>query len=97
MNHKWDIKNDNFLQLNDLVPAYEFDDFGIKELYPGYVDYGKLCLLGARRFLLNWPDEDLVKAKRNLRISILVDLVVKYAIFIGIFWFLYKMYWNYLF
>lgn len=92
MNHTWEIKNDNFLQLNDYVPAWEFDDFGIKELYPEYVDYGKICLLGARRFLLNWPDEDLEKAKKNLRIAILVDRIFKYAIFIVIFWVLYKTY-----
>lgn len=92
MNHTWDIKNDNFLHLNEFIPSWELDDFGIKELYPNYVDYGKICLLGARRFLLNWPDEDLEKAKRNLRIAILVDKIVKYSIFIGIFWFLCKMY-----
>ncbi|XP_063708796.1 fatty acyl-CoA reductase 1-like [Culicoides brevitarsis] len=92
MNNVWDIKNDNFLQLSHDVPPEEYNDFNLKEVYPDYIDYGSLCMLGARRFLLNWPDKDLEKGKRNLQIAIWIDKIVKYTFFFVIFWILYTKY-----
>uniref|UniRef100_A0A336M7X6 Fatty acyl-CoA reductase n=1 Tax=Culicoides sonorensis TaxID=179676 RepID=A0A336M7X6_CULSO len=92
MNNTWEISNHNFLHLNEFVPASELIDFEIKEVYPEYIEYGTLSLMGARRFLLNWPDEDLKKARRNYRIAVLIDSILKYTILSGIFWYFYRKY-----
>lgn len=94
MNNTWTIKNENFLHLNSLLSESEFYDFGIKELYPNYVDYGKLCLLGARRYLLHWSDEGIARGKIIYNRLVLIDKILKYVFFFGLFWFLYNRYFS---
>ncbi|ROV54454.1 hypothetical protein EGO58_12955, partial [Limosilactobacillus reuteri] len=65
IDHNFIILNANFLKLNEILMESEVKEFEIKEKLTNLDDYIKVCSIGARRYLMNWPDEDLEQAKVN--------------------------------
>lgn len=88
MNNTWNINNQHFLSLNNILLESDQSEFELREQITDVTEYLKVSMLGARRYLLNWPDEDLEKAKKQYWRMVLLDKVLKYVIFAGVAWIL---------
>uniref|UniRef100_A0A336KLL9 Fatty acyl-CoA reductase n=1 Tax=Culicoides sonorensis TaxID=179676 RepID=A0A336KLL9_CULSO len=80
IDHNFNIFNANFLKLNEILIESEVKEFEIKEKLPNLDDYIKVCTIGARRYLMNWPDEDLEQAKVNYWRMKWIDRICKFLI-----------------
>lgn len=84
MNNTWNMDNKNFLSLNDILLESEQKEFALKEHITDFTEYLRVSMLGARRYLLKWPDENLENARKRYERMVLLDKFLKYTFFIGI-------------
>lgn len=89
MNNTWKFENTNFLSLNNILLESEKNEFELREHISDPIEYMKVSMLGARRYLLNWPDEGLENAKKLYERMVLLDKVLKYMLFACVAWILF--------
>lgn len=80
------MNNHNFLSLNGMLLESELEAFELKEQIEDMIEYLKISMLGARRYLLKWPDSNLGNARKRYQRLILLDNVLKYVFWFGIIW-----------
>lgn len=78
----WVFENEQFLRLHDRIlpvdrPAFRYDRFVTADVR----EYLKNCVLGARRYLLKEPDENIPRAKRNYLRLWYLDLVTRIVVY----------------
>lgn len=78
----WTFHNERFLQLHDRIQpndldAFRYDRFTTVDARQYLTD----CVLGARRFLLNEPDENIPRAQRNFARMWWVDALTRCIVY----------------
>lgn len=71
--HKWDFKNERFLNVRDSMSPADKKTFLIDFFIIDELEYLKLCFLGARQYCVKEPLENLPRARRVIRILYAVD------------------------
>lgn len=96
----WTFHNDRFRALHERIlpadlAAFRYDRFVTVDAREYLTD----CVLGARRFLLNEPDENIPRAQRNYRRMWWVDAVTRTVVYGLLFWWVSEklMLWQWLF
>lgn len=78
----WTFENDQFLLLHSDIQPGDIKDFRFNNFVTADVrEYLHNCVLGARRYLLNEPDENIPKARKNYLRLWYIDAVTKFSVY----------------
>ncbi|GAB0087087.1 hypothetical protein DMENIID0001_013600 [Sergentomyia squamirostris] len=91
--HDWHFVNDKFFDLmNDIKPD-DMEDFSF-DFYDNLslLDFVYASIMGSRRYLLNQPDKNLPRARRNYKRFWYMDLILKMIFWIGVLYYVITRY-----
>lgn len=82
MTTSWTFENEEFLKLHTRIPADDVKTFRYDNFVTADVrEYLKNCVLGARRYLLKEPDENIPKARQNFKRLWYLDATIKSIVY----------------
>lgn len=82
MTTSWTFENDEFLKLHGRIPTDDVKTFRYDNFVTADVrEYLQNCVIGARRYLLNEPDENIPKARRNYLRFWYLDATIKTLVY----------------
>ncbi|XP_055597969.1 putative fatty acyl-CoA reductase CG5065 [Uranotaenia lowii] len=85
--NNWTFRADNFKMLENVIHPTDREQFDLAHIQSGMFEFGKICHLGGRRYLVKESDDTVPSARRISQRLERMDRIVSW-IFYAVFWYL---------